>query len=81
MAQMAADPKTREWWSITEPMQEPMASRSEGEWFDIEQITIGHLRAFIVEMQGTIADAENPYKPTNEEGRTISDRRSMAMPK
>jgi integrase/recombinase XerD len=31
------------------------------------------LRAFIVEMQGIIADAENPYKPTNEEGRTISD--------
>ncbi len=33
MARMAADPKTREWWSITEPMQEPVASRSEGEWW------------------------------------------------
>src|SRR5215475_314018 len=46
---------------------------NEREVFGIEQITIGHLRAFIVDMQSTIADAENPYKPTNEEGRTISD--------
>lgn len=39
----------------------------------IEQITVGHLRAFIVEVQGTTADAENPYKPTKEDGSKISD--------
>jgi L-rhamnose mutarotase len=33
MARMAADPKTREWSSVTEPMQEPVASRSDGEWW------------------------------------------------
>ncbi len=33
MACMAADPKTREWWTHTEPMQEPLADRIEGEWW------------------------------------------------
>ena len=33
MARMAADPKTREWWSVTEPMQDPVASRADGEWW------------------------------------------------
>jgi L-rhamnose mutarotase len=33
MARMARDPKTREWWSITEPMQEPLAERDAGEWW------------------------------------------------
>jgi L-rhamnose mutarotase len=33
MAKMAADPKTQEWWSIMEPMQVPIASRAEGEWW------------------------------------------------
>ena len=33
MAYMAADPKTREWWTHTEPMQEPLADRIEGEWW------------------------------------------------
>jgi L-rhamnose mutarotase len=33
MARMAADPKTREWWSIMMPMQEPMATCVEGEWW------------------------------------------------
>jgi L-rhamnose mutarotase len=33
MARMAADPKTREWWSIMMPMQEPLATRAEGEWW------------------------------------------------
>lgn len=39
----------------------------------VEQITVGHLRAFIVEVARTIVDAENPYKPTVENGRSISD--------
>jgi L-rhamnose mutarotase len=33
MAKMAADPKTREWWSITDPMQQPLETRREGEWW------------------------------------------------
>lgn len=33
MAKMAADPKTQEWWSIMEPMQQPLENRAEGEWW------------------------------------------------
>ena len=33
MAKMAADPKTREWWAICEPMQSPLPTRKEGEWW------------------------------------------------
>ena len=33
MAKMAADPKTQEWWSIMEPMQVPVETRAEGEWW------------------------------------------------
>jgi L-rhamnose mutarotase len=33
MAKMAADPKTQEWWSIMEPMQQPVENRKEGEWW------------------------------------------------
>ncbi|MBN1834237.1 MAG: L-rhamnose mutarotase [Spirochaetales bacterium] len=33
MARMAADPKTREWWDIMMPMQEPWPTRAEGEWW------------------------------------------------
>jgi L-rhamnose mutarotase len=33
MAKMAADPKTREWWTHTEPMQVPVAERAQGEWW------------------------------------------------
>ncbi len=33
MAAMAEDPVTREWWKLTEPMQEPLESRGEGEWW------------------------------------------------
>lgn len=40
---------------------------------DIEQITVGHLRAFIVEIQNTPADAEHPSKPAKEDGSKISD--------
>ncbi|SRR5579875_3545608 len=38
----------------------------------IEQITIGHLRQFLVDVQETVADAENPRKPTNGEGKKVS---------
>lgn len=33
MAAMAADPKTREWWTHTDPMQEPVQERAAGEWW------------------------------------------------
>jgi L-rhamnose mutarotase len=33
MARMAADPKTQEWWKITDPMQIPLETRAKGEWW------------------------------------------------
>jgi L-rhamnose mutarotase len=30
---MAADPKTQQWWAIHNPMQTPLASRNEGDWW------------------------------------------------
>jgi L-rhamnose mutarotase len=33
MAKMAADPKTQEWWDIMKPMQSPIETRAEGEWW------------------------------------------------
>jgi L-rhamnose mutarotase len=39
MAKMAADPATREWWSLTMPMQSPLPTRKEGEWWaDMEEV-------------------------------------------
>ena len=32
-AKMAADPKTQEWWAICMPMQLPLDTRKEGEWW------------------------------------------------
>ncbi len=33
MAKMAAHPKTQEWWDVMEPMQDPLPTRAEGEWW------------------------------------------------
>lgn len=33
MAKMAADPKTQEWWAVVTPMQDPLETRAEGEWW------------------------------------------------
>ena len=30
---LAEAPRTKEWWAICEPMQRPLESRSEGEWW------------------------------------------------
>ena len=39
MAAMAADPKTQEWWAIMKPMQEPLQTRKEGEWWsEMEEV-------------------------------------------
>ena len=35
MAKMAADPVTQEWWKHTDPCQEPLSTRKEGEWWVI----------------------------------------------
>ena len=33
MAKMAADPKTQEWWALCGPMQQPLDTRKQGEWW------------------------------------------------
>jgi L-rhamnose mutarotase len=33
MERMAADPKTREWWAIVKPMQQPLKTRARNEWW------------------------------------------------
>jgi L-rhamnose mutarotase len=33
MDKMAADPKTREWWTIMDPMQQPVPTAKAGEWW------------------------------------------------
>jgi len=33
MEKMAADPKTQEWWKLTDPCQEPLETRKAGEWW------------------------------------------------
>lgn len=33
MAKMAAHPKTQEWWSVVGSMQEPLDTRTAGEWW------------------------------------------------
>lgn len=39
MVKMAADPKTQEWWDIMMPMQEPLETRTEGEWWaEMEEV-------------------------------------------
>jgi L-rhamnose mutarotase len=32
-ARMAADPATQRWWKLTDPLQEPITARAEGEWW------------------------------------------------
>lgn len=39
MAKMAADPKTQEWWELTDPCQEPVDSAGEGVWWaEMEEV-------------------------------------------
>lgn len=39
MAKMAADPKTQEWWKLTDPCQEPVDSAKDGVWWaDLEEV-------------------------------------------
>ena len=41
MAKMAADPETRRWWSHCMPLQRPLDSRAEGEWW-AEMLEVFH---------------------------------------
>lgn len=39
MARMAQDPRTQEWWSFTDPCQNPLPSRAEGEkWAPMTEV-------------------------------------------
>jgi L-rhamnose mutarotase len=39
MAKMAADPITQKWWEIMMPMQNPVETRAEGEWWaNLEEV-------------------------------------------
>jgi len=33
MARMAADPETQRWWAVNMPLQRPLDSRKDGEWW------------------------------------------------
>ncbi|HEY0919128.1 L-rhamnose mutarotase [Devosia sp.] len=33
MAAMAADPRTQEWWAVCMPLQAPLGTRRDGEWW------------------------------------------------
>ena len=41
-ARMAAHPKTQEWWALTDPCQDPLASRSENEWWSMMEEVFHH---------------------------------------
>ena len=41
-AKMAADPKTQEWWAIHMPMQAPLATRKEGDWWAMAEEVFHH---------------------------------------
>lgn len=39
MASMAADQRTQEWWAVMMPMQQPLETRKEGEWWaEMEEV-------------------------------------------
>ena len=38
MARMAADPETQRWWAVCMPLQRPLDTRKDGEWWsDMEE--------------------------------------------
>ena len=41
-AKMAADPKTQEWWDICMPMQKPLDTRKDGEWWAMMEEVFHH---------------------------------------
>ena len=41
-AKMAADPKTQEWWDLCMPMQAPLDTRKDGEWWAMMEEVFHH---------------------------------------
>ena len=41
-AKMAADPVTQKWWDICMPMQDPLDTRAEGEWWAMMEEVFHH---------------------------------------
>ena len=41
-ARMAADPRTKDWWAICMPLQEPLATRRDGEWWAMMEEVFHH---------------------------------------
>ena len=41
-AKMEADPKTQEWWAIHKPMQTPLSTRKEGDWWAMAEEVFHH---------------------------------------
>ena len=41
-AKMAADPKTQEWWDLCMPMQAPLDTRADGEWWAMMEEVFYH---------------------------------------
>ena len=42
IATMATDPKTQEWWDICMPMQKPLDTRKDGEWWAMMEEVFHH---------------------------------------
>ena len=42
MAKMAADPNTKEWWALTDPCQEGLETRADGEWWALMEEVFFH---------------------------------------
>jgi len=39
MDRMSADPRTQEWWAVMKPMQVPLSTKKEGEWWaEMEEV-------------------------------------------
>jgi L-rhamnose mutarotase len=39
LGRMAAHPKTQEWWTVMKPMQDPLTTRNEGDWWaEMEEV-------------------------------------------
>jgi L-rhamnose mutarotase len=41
-AKMAADPTTQDWWAVCMPLQEPLETREEGEWWAMMEEVFHH---------------------------------------
>lgn len=42
MAKIAADAATKKWWALTDPCQQPLDSRKDGEWWSVMEEVFHH---------------------------------------